>query len=229
MFRRHQLVEISAAGREYLFDNRLSFAAPVTDDVLRQLIIDGVAGVKIPGIVKRQDDPRDGYLEIGMAFPVRVEEMRVRVFGHIPEDAVTGIISPYEVAARYQGGTSAREQVITRLLAICREMGIGAGLFGSSALAVVTGLPYCHEGSDIDLYVSSNDPAALEQLYVLSRQLEAESGVRTDIEVELPGDFAVKMKELYSSSYSVMAKGLHTVELFDKDEAFKMLQQNKKI
>jgi phosphoribosyl-dephospho-CoA transferase len=229
MFSRHQLVEISAAGREYLYQNRLSFAAPVTDDVLRQLIIDGVAGVLIPGIVKRQDDPRTGFIEIGMAFPIRVEEMRVRAFGHIPEDAVTGIISPYEVAARYQGGNSAREQLITKLLDLCQQLGIKAGLFGSSALAVVTGLPYCHDGSDIDLYVSCNDPAALEQLFVLSRQLEADFGVRADIEVELPDGFAVKLKELYSSSFTVMAKGLFTVELFDKEDAFAMLQKNKKI
>ena len=229
MFSRHQLVEISAAGREYFYQNLLSFAAPVTDDVLRQLIIDGVAGVMIPGIVKRQDDPRTGFIEIGMAFPLRVEEMRVRAFGHIPEDAVTGIISPYEVAARYQGGTSAREQLISQLLELCQQLGIKAGLFGSSALAVVTGLPYCHDGSDIDLFTYCNDPAALEQLFIRAAQLELLFGVRADIEVALPNGFAVKLKELFSNSFYVLAKGLFSVELFDKIDALAMLQKNKKI
>lgn len=219
-FRRHDLVTIVPAARarqavEVLGDEAWWPVAEV--DRLRRGVIDGVA---LPAVVSRQEPGLAGFA-VGFASPYRQEGNRLRGRAVVSPQAVCLIRDPYQVIAESRCTTVPDLPVfgvLDEAWALAAAAGLPCGVFGSAALALATGLPYCHEGSDLDLVVKMGPLDAVEGFHRAVCDLVVKSGVAIDVELELPDGAGIKLAELFDGGNTVLAKGFTGVRLMDKDE-----------
>lgn len=148
-------------------------------DAVEQLLRGEVKGVALPGIVSRQEGDAPG-LSVGFASPYRQKGVRLRGRAVVPFSSVSLIRDPYQVI------TDARCTAVPNLpvfdvldeaWALASAAGLPCGVFGSVALALATGLPYCHEESDLDLVVKLGALDAVERFHDAVCALSRESGV----------------------------------------------------
>ncbi|HSD59758.1 MAG TPA: malonate decarboxylase holo-[acyl-carrier-protein] synthase [Burkholderiales bacterium] len=97
------------------------------------------------------------------------------------------------------------------------ELGVAAGVYGSTAWECLAGEPYRSTSSDVDLVCDPPDRGALaECLAALARAAE-QAPARLDGEFRFPGDQAVAWRELLGTRLApgsrVLAKSLHDVAL----------------
>lgn len=224
-FNRHDLVTISASARRKIYEELPACARNWPLKEVEQLALCGYDGVFAPGIVRRQDDAPPGILQIGLSSPYRRDGTRLRMSAAIPAAEVLERLTPYQ-AAELPPPACRRDDALYALLASVRALGkqtgVACGVYGSLALELATGLPYCHAGSDLDLIVRYEDPAALDAFYAQLCQLEAESNVHIDAELALRNGYGVKLKEFFSDSHYVLAKGFTDVRSLEKAEAAAM-------
>ena len=222
-FARHDLVDIDPQVRSGLHASVFSPDLWASEEIA-QLVSDGYDGIFVPGIVTRQPEGQQG-LAIGLSAPLRRDNIRLRAAATISPDDVVAVHTPYEVVEGYMGRKDNTLPVIAaleELIQAAERCDLTCGVFGSCALALTTGLPYCHSGSDVDLIVRLAPREQLLQFYNELVQLEKRNDVLADVEVELPGGWGVKLKELFDSGATVLAKGFSDVRLFSKDEVFVM-------
>lgn len=219
-FHRHDLVAIVPAVRRSITVEVLGDAAWWPSDAVEQLLCGEVKGVALPGIVSRQEGDAPG-LSVGFASPYRQKGVRLRGRAVVPFSSVSLIRDPYQVI------TDARCTAVPNLpvfdvldeaWALASAAGLPCGVFGSVALALATGLPYCHEESDLDLVVKLGALDAVERFHDAVCALSRESGVAIDVELELPDGAGIKLAELFDEGNTVLAKGFTGVCLMGKDE-----------
>ncbi len=223
-FRRHDLVCLASWARRGMLVQVLGGEGAWPKDEVRRLVTDGYDGVMVPGIVRRQEERAKG-LCIGLSSPYRCDGMRLRVSASVPRSGVTLVRDPYQVAglATLDGHRPLPAFAALRAcMRAARERQMVCGVFGSAALELVTGLPYCHETSDVDVLVPYRDLDATLRFHEALLDVEERLGIRVDAELELADGFAVKLKEFCSDSGSVLAKGFNDVRLFSKEEAVVM-------
>lgn len=90
---------------------------------------------------------------------------------------------------------------------MAKQAGIGLGVFGSTAMATVTGLPYLHDASDLDLVLTPEPGARLGALGEALSLFEIKYRIHVDAEVALGEGYYGKLKELLSGSQTILAKG----------------------
>lgn len=223
MFARHDLVFIDSQARAVLsadVPNRAFWP----DDQVEKLLHKGYDGVFVPGIVTRQPKEARG-LVVGFSAPFRKEGMRLRAAATIDARDVTAVVGPYEVSALAADADSNESPVFSALheaIRAARDCQLACGVFGSCALALATGLPYFHDASDLDLVVGLSDRSRLEAFSNAVNVIASSGGVRTDVEVELPGGWGIKLAELLDDGSTVLAKGFTDVRLFPKEEVLAM-------
>lgn len=224
LFKRHDLVYVTDAARRKMLFEVLGGEGGWPKDEVHKLVAEGYDGVMVPGIVRRQEGRTD-ELCIGLSSPYRMDGMRLRVSTRVAPSAVILVRDPYQVAAMAKDGAHRVLpvfDVLERCLELAREHQVICGVFGSAALELATGLPYCHEASDLDLIVHYEDYDATRKFYEALCEVEKEGGVLVDTELELSDGFAVKLKEVFSDSGSVLAKGFNDVRLLPKEEAIRL-------
>lgn len=223
-FRRHDLVTVAPAVRRSITVEILGDAAWWPSDVVEQLRRGEVEGVALPGIVSRQEGDVPG-LSVGFASPYRQEGARLRGRAVVPFSSVSFIRDPYQVITDARCTTVPDLPVfgvLDEAWALASAAGLPCGVFGSVALALATGLPYCHEESDLDLVVKMGAIDAVKRFHDAVCALAQESGVAIDVELELPDGAGVKLAELFGAGTTVLAKGFTGVRLMEKDEVWAM-------
>lgn len=218
--KRHDLVWVSDASREAMYLQLASRGSSWPEEEIRRLALEGYEGVQVPGIVRRQDIDDEG-LGIGLASPFRQDGMRMRMAASVQVSEIEETLDPFQVAGLFDEVEHRDLPVFHALgevLEAARSIGVTCGVFGSAALELVTGLPYCHDDSDIDVIVRYEDLGLTGRFHERLCCLESVSGVRVDAELELCDGSAVKLKEFFSSSESVLVKGFDDVRLLDRDE-----------
>ena len=219
-FHRHDLVTIVPAARRSLAVEVLGDPSWWPADEVEQLRCGVVDGVPLPGIVSRQEDGHSG-LAVGFATPFRQEGNRLRGRAVVPPAAVSLIRDPYQVIA-HKRCTVVPDLPVFGVLdeawALAAAAGLPCGVFGSVALQLASGLPFCHEGSDLDLVVKMGALDGVERFYGAVVDLAQKSGVAIDVELELPDGEGIKLAELFDGGATVLAKGFTGVRLMDKDE-----------
>jgi len=217
-YKRHDLVWLSEEGRVYALSN-IQNCIPVIDDKEREELIVGVSptGVPpIPAIVRRQEKTEDELLCIGFSFPRIIDGVRLRIGCKVPPDCIVNHITPFEVV-KYKTGNMPALAVIEALMDAGDSRHIQVGCFGSAALQLVTGLPYWHKDSDLDIYLRrGGDRQELEQFFELLLKFEKQFSVTIDAEIEYQGQYGVKLKEMFGSGNWVLGKGLYDVALLKK-------------
>lgn len=164
--KRHTLLQLSEAGKQTIWANRETICpcaeiwASRWDDF-----------ADIPVITRRWDETA-GWISVGMSLPLRTGNNRWRMASHISPSAVTGIITPEQAAERSLTLDHPCGAVLRTAAAPAREFGIRLGVFGSTALAGITGLPYLHENSDLDLVLEATSEHGLREFATLLQNLE---------------------------------------------------------
>lgn len=120
-------------------------------------------------------------------------------------------------ALRQTALPSAWHASLTALDAALVDVGVTAHVYGSLAWQCMTGDPYLHDGSDIDLLLH---PASIAQMRNCLRTLQAFAGdLPLDGEIELPDGRALAWKELAGDTRDtryVLVKSAHGVALTER-------------
>ncbi len=222
-FNRHDLLWLNAEGR----NECLATARPLLADATREAVEGLILNPRIPAIVSRQEERRSDRLDAGFSSPEKHEGSRLRVAVAVNPANIAKKSTPFDAAdAIRRMPDFPRRALLAALLDAAERNGFAAGFFGSVALGAMTGLPYFGEGSDIDLCVQPAPGASAAPdargLYRAMTALEEENNLRIDIEVAVKAaggeSFGVNLKELIAGGKTVLAKGLHSVELLPRPE-----------
>ena len=212
-YKRHDLVWLSEAGKAHALSNVQNCVPPVKDDEIRALIF---SVPPIPAIVRRQEAAEEGLLCIGFSSPKIIDGIRLRIGSRVPPDCIVRLQTPFDVAK------SVKAQLpdcglLNELIDAGLRHNTEVGVFGSAALQLVTGLPYMRENSDMDIYLRCH--GTRQDLTLFFGQLlkyEEKSGISIDAEIEWPGQYGVKLKELFGPGKTVLGKGLYDVAILEK-------------
>ena len=95
-----------------------------------------------------------------------------------------------------------------------------ARVFGAFAWQALTGLPYVHAQSDIDLLWQVHTPEVADRLVQRLQAWEVREGRRVDGELCLPGGAAVNWREYAGSAREVLVKRIDGAMLAPRDTLF---------
>ncbi len=221
-FDRHDLAFLSKEGRcQALAGVEAETVRRYGEETIRKII------GTVPGIVRFQGKEEEPWLALGFSWHEKVDGQRIRIATRVEPERVFRRVTPWELRVELSleasdCGHSLREEArpvyrvceqITRFLA---ERGIDAGIFGSLALELATGLPYVTETSDLDLIVRWDSAFLTKDVYEICRNLA--EGVRLDLELYFPGRGSVKAAEWFSGEDAVLVKGYRRTEIVERGE-----------
>ena len=220
-YQRHDLVWLSDAGKDHALRNIQNCIPSVNEREKTELIL---SVPPIPAIVRRQETPEDGMLCVGFSSPRIIDGVRLRIGCKVPLDCVIEHKTPFDVVKCEAKDVSVYGKIRCKkreLLEVFVDAGnrhhIQVGCFGSAALQMATGLPYWQEKSDLDIYLRRQGTRhELDQFFQQLIEYEERFGVTIGAEIEFPGQYGVKLKELYGPGKTVLGKGLYDVRLLEK-------------
>lgn len=217
---RHDLVEVSAQGREEICQ---SFDNSKLEDI-RNLIVNGVDGILIPGIVRRAEEGlEEGYVALGFSSPFLVNGSRLRIPTTVKFEHAIRITSPYEVLAMEWETKTNCLKALKDVKEYTLKEGLRIGVWGSAGLQVFTGLPYTHNNSDLDLLLEEDDYSLIKEASIRIKEICEKNDCSMDIELILANGYGVKVAELLMESKSVMGKGIKDVVLLSKAQILESL------
>ncbi|MGL6199420.1 MAG: phosphoribosyl-dephospho-CoA transferase MdcG domain-containing protein [Lachnospiraceae bacterium] len=209
--KRHDLVFLKPEGRKYAAEAAVKNHPTLEPEFIEQII----AGDEIPGIIKRQENMDAQNVALGFSTcHYTPEGSRIRLNSEVPRKYFAYLMNPFEVFQE-----AGQRGVYSEVEELQKKGNIKIGLFGSSALEVVTGQPYRNQNSDLDIYVKVQKDAesSLRELALGVGEIEKRNQICFDVEVEYWDKYGIKLKELLSMQKTVMAKGLYDVQLFIRD------------
>lgn len=217
VLKRHDFVWLTPAARE-----RIATEISHSDSTKALRMACAFLATEIPGIVRRSA-PCDIGIGLGISFPIRCEGSRLRFATSVTRDEISTVVSPCQVIelpfeARLKP-LQALEQVKQSLPGLAGKLGI----YGATALQMLTGLAYLHDGSDLDLVIDGGTPEELFETHRILSAIAESTGVNIDAEVILDGIHGMKLKELVSAQKTVLAKTLHSVELMCRRDVLQSL------
>ncbi len=210
MFKRHNLLEINNEGREFALNQALELNQKISPELLRELIVDS----KTPGIVKRQNSVREGFIEIGFSSWKYIDGRRLRAESFVPLSAVEKVITPFELMNYREDGNF----ILNELVKIADDLNISLGVFGSAAMQIYSKKNYMNENSDYDIYISCKKRRDIELFYENIKNNERLKNVKLDIELEIANNYSVKLIEIFSGQKTALAKGIWDARLFDIED-----------
>ena len=175
--------------------------------------VEGWAAHGRPAIGRRAL-PGDPAACVGVGVPLPPTLGKLRVALSVPVEAVRGRPSTPLAAAR-QAAPPAWETTNTSLEALGRTVGITPAVYGALLWQHLTGLPYLHPGSDLDLLWLVGDPGVVAALLSGLTRLDEVSPVRLDGELLTPAG-GVNWRELataWPTGGDVLAKTAATAVL----------------
>ncbi|HOT85621.1 MAG: hypothetical protein KBB87_04525 [Candidatus Methanofastidiosum sp.] len=189
----------------------------IQNEDFKELILKNV----LPGIVRRDEietTTGDNYYSenekvfIGFVHPYTKDGRRLRFAASVPGNKIIKLITPYEIT-KYN--FEERTPTLKALSQIIKEYNLG--VWGSTSLEIITGLPYTHEKSDLDLIVKDFDQKELIELLSTCNEVELSHGIKIDVEIHLRSGYGINLKEYASESDTLLGKGLRDVVLIDRD------------
>lgn len=164
------------------------------------------AQARLPFVVARRDPAsEDDQLRLGVPLPLA--EQRQRLSLRVDPSAVLRSAPPpllAEVAADI--GPAWRER-LHGLVSDTATLPAAPRVFGSAAWQHLTGLPYLHDGSDLDLLWEVADTRQADEIVAVLHPRERQHPTRLDGELRFPGDRAVNWREYASGARRLMVKG----------------------
>ena len=226
LYKRHDLVWLSDAGKDHALRNIQECIPKVNDKEINELVF---PVPQIPAIIRRQENAdteslltdmgnplADAQLIcIGFSSPKIIDGVRLRISSMVPSDCIIKHITPFDVV-EFDKKKLPCGELLEKLIETGRNYNIKVGCFGAVAMQLATGLPYLHEKSDLDVYLRGEGRRRdLSLFFVRLSELEEQFNITIDAEIEYFG-YGVKLKELFATGNTVLAKGSYDVVLLDK-------------
>jgi phosphoribosyl-dephospho-CoA transferase len=164
------------------------------------------AQARLPFVVARRDPASDEH-QVRLGVPLPLAEHRQRLSLRVDPSAVLRSAPPpllTEVAADI--GPTWRER-LHDLVTDTATLPAAPRVFGSAAWQHLTGLPYLHDGSDLDLLWEVVDTRQADEIVAVLLQHERQHCTRVDGELRFPGDRAITWREYASGARRLMVKG----------------------
>jgi len=229
--KRHTLVDVSDAGREAILAEVAGRGAksPILRERLGRVLLPDEAGVRVPGVVRREDGaPRAGCLPVGFTESISGEENRLRIAAFARFKDVVRVTSPYEITSMPIPRRTAGTEALSVAKSQAGSLNLRIGVWGSAAMELYTGLPCTREGSDLDLLVAAAPHERLLRFMVEMKGLEERFGLRIDVEVDLPNGYGVQLKELLGQGRTVLGKSITDVALLPREQMVAELPEDEK-
>jgi phosphoribosyl-dephospho-CoA transferase len=220
-FKRHTLIDVSDAGRECILAELAGTGADsvVLREKFGRILLPELAGVRVPGIVRREEgSPRAGCVPVGFCEPISRGESRLRIAAFARMEDVVRTVSPYDLVALPMPQRTASIAALIAARSYAETLGLVLGVWGSAAMELYTGLPCTHEGSDLDLLVTTASPKRLSRFMNEVKLMEERFALRIDVELELPSGYGVHLKELLGQGRMVIGKSINGVALLPKEQ-----------
>lgn len=208
MLQRHDLLQISVQAAQRIFSQW---------DTSRVAWQQALVAGDLPGIVRRHlEGESQNEIALGFSFPERINGQRRRFSSTVMPEEVVCLLTPFEIAQR----TFAIRTPALMALADLRErfafLNCIPGVWGSTALEIVSGFHYTDYQSDLDIVIDIYPVDQLHVIYQCLLQLEQQHDLRIDIEVRWPTGYGINLKELMTRQGKVLGKSLKDVRLFDR-------------
>lgn len=171
---------------------------------------------RLPLVVTRQPTPGGDVVALGLPAPARLRRKRLAMqvmreeilyFDAFPRMAA--------IARQFDAGFAAAWASLARSL---DGLGCAARVYGSRGWQALTGMPYVHETSDIDLVLPVGGVDAADEACALLHGFDA-STPRVDGEIVFPDGSAVAWREWQAwragGTRELMVKRLRGVQLVD--------------
>jgi phosphoribosyl-dephospho-CoA transferase len=213
---------MSDQGRQSAFE-RVAPSLPLYEiELVKQLITGTLAGVKIPGIVRREDGKQiPDTIPVGFSSPSRIAGNRLRIAGFVPASEVIQLVSPFTVIDRGFDPRTPCLKALVEIRSVAGELGIKLGVWGSAALEIYTGLQYMDEASDLDLLIGMTRLDTIQTFTDRISEITRKFHCKVDLELDLFSGYGVKVAELFMHTDTVLAKGLNNVILLPKQDILK--------
>lgn len=219
---RHTLCWLDPSALKFI-DAQLDCVFNTLPAPLREAARNCLLSEALPGIVRR--GMRDNIsIPLGFCFPLRWRGQRLRLETTVSLQAVTQISTPEEIACL---------PIFGRTHAMCafqalRQAWCGPekhlGVWGSVALEMITPWLWTDNSSDLDVRITPAHGMMLSQCYALIAELEQHYSVRIDGEIVLVNGFSINIKEWFSGSPTLLAKGESDVKLITRDYAAELIK-----
>ena len=131
---RHDFVFVNGSGRLYAFGNSKEDCGEAWIPHLEELILGRCGQWPIPAIVRRQDHPGKGMLQVGWSSWLRDSGSRFRIASAVPLSSVDTLLSPYQVFERNERWPEAFRGLLGELRDLGETLGISLGLAGAAAM-----------------------------------------------------------------------------------------------
>ena len=218
-WKRHTFVDVSDAGREAILAELVGSGtdSAALREKLGRVLLPEQAGARVPGVIRREDGPsRLGCVPVGFSGLGTGREGRLRIAAFARLEDVVRVTSPYEIMSSPAPRRTAPIEALVAVKARARSLGLVLGVWGSVAMEFYTGLPYTHDGSDLDLIVAAVSQERLSCFMVEVSALEERFALRIDVEVDLPNGYGVQLKELLGQGHKVLGKSITGVALLHR-------------
>lgn len=184
------------------------------DDVGRWLALDR------PAVARRRDPGMSGgEVALGIALPAA--QGRARVALAAPAGAVARVAPPVPLAEALASAPPGWRAPLAALAGEARRAGLLLRVYGSLAWEHLTGEPYLHDGSDVDLIVPGATDGERVRALALLGAWAAHACPRLDGELDLGAGRGVAWRELLARPPRVLVKAGGSVTLEPLAEALR--------
>lgn len=172
---------------------------------------------RLPLVVARRDPPADAD-QLRLGVPLPLAEGRARLALRVAADQVQRLQPPPLLEEVLHSAPAAWQAALQALQASCRTLPASPRVFGSFAWQALTGLPYLHAGSDLDLLWEVDGPGQAKAICRVLQRWEHQHGMRADGELRFGGNAAVNWREYAGAAPQVLVKADAACWLSARDE-----------
>jgi len=159
-------------------------------------LVAGWAGRGRPVVVRRRaPDDGEGGIAVGLPLPPSCGKLRVAL--SLPLGWVAEAVAPVSVSEAIRAAPAGWQAQLEGAIATGERLAVRPALFGALLWQHLTGLPYLHPGSDIDLIWPTPPMARLPGLLNDIERLNAAGPARIDGEITLADGGGVNWRELH--------------------------------
>ncbi|TYF92789.1 malonate decarboxylase holo-[acyl-carrier-protein] synthase [Klebsiella grimontii] len=185
--------------------------------VLRQQAREYLLSGSLPGIVRR-GLRSENSVPLGFSFPLRWQGQRVRLATEAALSAIARYSTPEQTASLSIAERTNAIGAFHALRQAWRWPGLQLGVWGSVGLEMATPWRWSDAHSDLDIRVIPTAPGELNACWACLRHTEEQFQLRIDGEIGLADGYAINIKEWFSGSATLLAKGEDDVQLRSRQQ-----------
>lgn len=192
-------------------DNAFSDLPAALRREAREYLLSGA----LPGIVRRGPHS-DDEVPLGFCFPMRWHGLRLRLAATAPVTAIVRYSTPEQTARLPVTDSTCATRAFNALRQAWRWPELHLGVWGSVALEIMTPWQWTDSESDLDIRFTPNAFSQLAQCQATLSRIEQQFQLRIDGEIYLSDGYAINIKEWFSRSPSLLAKGENDVQIMTR-------------